>query len=173
MKRFSHSAWYICHPRVSNKTTDGCHWWSSKCKLLDHLSSHSLFSGKQIYLAITIDTRDQVLSISFMLFCVPVDGSVSGLPCWIPLHGTYIWIFIYNIIRFIMSPLLLLLLSEACPHQHSAWWNLGLIYLMIKPIQNRKNCFRYTKLMSHLNATICTTISYTLWVEWCIIIFLF
>ena len=31
----------------------------------------------------------------------------------------------------------------------------------------RKNCFRYLKLMSPLNAAICTTISYTLWVEWC------
>jgi acyl-CoA thioesterase FadM len=35
-------------------------------------------------------------------------------------------------------------------------------------IQNktRKNCFRYLKLTSPLNAAICTTISYTLWVEW-------
>jgi hypothetical protein len=35
-------------------------------------------------------------------------------------------------------------------------------------VQNktRKNCFRYLKLMSPLNAAICTTISYTLWVEW-------
>ena len=32
--------------------------------------------------------------------------------------------------------------------------------------ETRKNCFRYLKLMSPLNATICTTISYTLWVEW-------
>ena len=30
----------------------------------------------------------------------------------------------------------------------------------------RKNCFRYLQLMSPLNAAICTTISYTLWVEW-------
>jgi hypothetical protein len=30
----------------------------------------------------------------------------------------------------------------------------------------RKNCFRYLKLMSLLNAAICTTINYTLWVEW-------
>ena len=30
----------------------------------------------------------------------------------------------------------------------------------------RKNCFRYLKLMFPLNAAICTTISYTLWVEW-------
>jgi hypothetical protein len=30
----------------------------------------------------------------------------------------------------------------------------------------RKNCFRYLKFMSPLNAAICTTISYTLWVEW-------
>ena len=31
----------------------------------------------------------------------------------------------------------------------------------------RKNCFRYLKLTSPLNAAICTTISYTLiWVEW-------
>jgi hypothetical protein len=32
--------------------------------------------------------------------------------------------------------------------------------------KTRKNCFRYLKLMSSLNAAICTTISYTLWVEW-------
>jgi hypothetical protein len=32
--------------------------------------------------------------------------------------------------------------------------------------KTRKNCFRYLKLMSPLNAAICTTISYTLWVEW-------
>ena len=32
--------------------------------------------------------------------------------------------------------------------------------------ETRKNCFRYLKLMSPLNAAICTTISYTLWVEW-------
>jgi hypothetical protein len=31
--------------------------------------------------------------------------------------------------------------------------------------KTRKNCFRYLKLMSPLNAAICTTISYT-WVEW-------
>ena len=30
----------------------------------------------------------------------------------------------------------------------------------------RKNSFKYLKLMSPLNAAICTTISYTLWVEW-------
>ena len=30
----------------------------------------------------------------------------------------------------------------------------------------RKNCFRYLKLMSPLNAAVFTTISYTLWVEW-------
>ena len=30
----------------------------------------------------------------------------------------------------------------------------------------RKNCFRYLKLMSPLYAAICTTISYTFWVEW-------
>ena len=34
------------------------------------------------------------------------------------------------------------------------------------PNKTRKNCFRYLKLMSLLNAAICTTISYTLWVEW-------
>jgi hypothetical protein len=33
-------------------------------------------------------------------------------------------------------------------------------------ILTRKNCFRYLKLMSPLNVAICTTISYTLWVEW-------
>jgi hypothetical protein len=32
--------------------------------------------------------------------------------------------------------------------------------------KTRKNCFRYLKLMSSLNVAICTTISYTLWVEW-------
>ena len=32
--------------------------------------------------------------------------------------------------------------------------------------KTRKNCFRYLKLMSPLNASICTTISYTLWIEW-------
>ena len=32
--------------------------------------------------------------------------------------------------------------------------------------ETRKNCFRYLKLMSPLNAAICTTISYTLWVKW-------
>ena len=33
-------------------------------------------------------------------------------------------------------------------------------------IYTRKNCFRYLKLKSPLNASICTTISYSLWVEW-------
>ena len=33
-------------------------------------------------------------------------------------------------------------------------------------ILTRKNYFRYLKLMSPLNAAICTTIRYTLWVEW-------
>ena len=33
-------------------------------------------------------------------------------------------------------------------------------------IETRKNCFRYLQLMSPLNAAICTTISYTLRVEW-------
>ena len=32
--------------------------------------------------------------------------------------------------------------------------------------KTRKNCFRHLKLMSPLNVAICTTISYTLWVEW-------
>jgi hypothetical protein len=47
-----------------------------------------------------------------------------------------------------------------------------LMYLYVKAYINnnniltRKNCFRYLKLMSPLNAAICTTISYTLWVEW-------
>jgi hypothetical protein len=35
-----------------------------------------------------------------------------------------------------------------------------------KPNKTRKNCFRYLRLMSPLNAAICTTISYTLWVDW-------
>ena len=34
---------------------------------------------------------------------------------------------------------------------------------MLRQIKTRKNCFRYLKLMSPLNAAICTTISYTLW----------
>jgi acyl-CoA thioesterase FadM len=37
---------------------------------------------------------------------------------------------------------------------------------MQNTIKTRKNCFRYIRLMSPLNAAICTTISYTLWVEW-------
>ena len=37
---------------------------------------------------------------------------------------------------------------------------------MTKTIWTKKNSFRYQKLMSPLNAAICTTISYTLWVEW-------
>ena len=41
-------------------------------------------------------------------------------------------------------------------------WGLHLVIHLI----TRKNCFRYLKLMSPLNAAICTTISYTLWVEW-------
>jgi len=32
----------------------------------------------------------------------------------------------------------------------------------ITPEQTRKNCFRYLKLMSSLNAAICTTISYNI-----------
>ena len=31
--------------------------------------------------------------------------------------------------------------------------------------KTRKSCFRYLKLMSPLNAAICTTISYTFWIE--------
>jgi hypothetical protein len=38
--------------------------------------------------------------------------------------------------------------------------------VMTFTIKTRKNCFRYIRLMSPLNAAICTTISYTLWVEW-------
>jgi hypothetical protein len=42
---------------------------------------------------------------------------------------------------------------------------LAFIYKHI--VKTRKNCFRYLKLMSPLNAAIGTTIlSYTLWVEW-------
>jgi hypothetical protein len=37
----------------------------------------------------------------------------------------------------------------------------------VSDILTRKNCFRYLKLMSPLNVDICTTISYTLWVECC------
>jgi hypothetical protein len=33
-------------------------------------------------------------------------------------------------------------------------------------IKTRKNCFRNLKPMFPLNASICTTTSYTLWVEW-------
>ena len=47
------------------------------------------------------------------------------------------------------------------------------IYILLKVylaciwiVQTKKNCFRYLRLMSPLNAAICTTISYTLWVEW-------
>jgi hypothetical protein len=36
----------------------------------------------------------------------------------------------------------------------------------LKVMKISKNCFRYLKLMSPLNAAICTTISDTLWVEW-------
>ena len=82
------------------------------------------------------------------------------------------WKWFNNIRRYCKNSCLILYLflhdcnKSTNQHWHSAWWSLGLIYLMTKPIQNRKNCFRYTKLMSHLNATICTTISYTLRVEW-------
>ena len=37
---------------------------------------------------------------------------------------------------------------------------------MTRTRSTRKNCFRYLKFMSPLNTAICTTISYTLWVEW-------
>jgi acyl-CoA thioesterase FadM len=40
-----------------------------------------------------------------------------------------------------------------------------ILNIWYKQKQTRKNCFRYLKLMSPLNAAICTTISYTLWVE--------
>ena len=40
------------------------------------------------------------------------------------------------------------------------------IFLSVFKFLTRKNCFRYLKLISPLNAAICTTISYTLWVEW-------
>jgi hypothetical protein len=43
------------------------------------------------------------------------------------------------------------------------WWLTKHTMIHIK---TRKNCFRYLKLMSPLNAAICTTISYTLWVEY-------
>ena len=43
------------------------------------------------------------------------------------------------------------------------WW--GIIWILPSIDSTRKNCFRYIKLMSPLNAAICTTISYT-WVEW-------
>ena len=36
----------------------------------------------------------------------------------------------------------------------------------INQIKTRKNCFRYLKLVSPQNASICTPIGYTLWVEW-------
>jgi hypothetical protein len=39
-------------------------------------------------------------------------------------------------------------------------------YNISNTVTTRKNCFRYLKLMSPLNVAICTTISYTLWVEW-------
>ena len=37
---------------------------------------------------------------------------------------------------------------------------------MTRTRSTRKNCFRYLIFMSPLNTAICTTISYTLWVEW-------
>ena len=49
-------------------------------------------------------------------------------------------------------------------HDPFGWSELKINSLMSP---TRKNCFRYLKLMSPLNATISTTISYTLWVEWC------
>ena len=50
-------------------------------------------------------------------------------------------------------------------------WNdtvnlLGFTTSLLDKAITRKNCFRYLKLMSPLNAAICTTISYTLRVEW-------
>ena len=42
-------------------------------------------------------------------------------------------------------------------------WRLSNVQM--KTIWTRKDCFRYLKLMSPLNVTICTTISYILWVE--------
>ena len=42
-------------------------------------------------------------------------------------------------------------------------WRLSNVQM--KTILTKKNCFRYLKLMSPLNVAICTTISYTLWVE--------
>jgi hypothetical protein len=66
-------------------------------------------------------------------------------------HIVLVWFFL---------PLLLLLLSEACP-DHNFF-----VFPDRKQMKTRKNCFRYLKLMSPLNAAICTTISYTLRVEW-------
>jgi hypothetical protein len=47
------------------------------------------------------------------------------------------------------------------------WWKNQTLFLnqFLRESRNktRKNCFRYLKLMSPLNAAICTTISYTLW----------
>jgi hypothetical protein len=47
--------------------------------------------------------------------------------------------------------------------QHHTQWKATVFFCKLK---TRKNCFRYLKLMSPLNAAICTTISYTLWAEW-------
>jgi hypothetical protein len=46
------------------------------------------------------------------------------------------------------------------------WKKLNFFISVSKQKRTRKNCFRYLKLMSPLNVAICTTISYTLWVEW-------
>jgi hypothetical protein len=47
-----------------------------------------------------------------------------------------------------------------------SWYYENRIMVTSKQNKTRKNCFRYLRLMSPLNAAICTRISYTLWVEW-------
>ena len=66
--------------------------------------------------------------------------------------------------------LLLCTLKQIAPKSNlflkSCWLVKLWIWKFLNKNRTRKNCFRYLKHMSPLNAAICTTISYTLWVEW-------
>jgi hypothetical protein len=76
----------------------------------------------------------------------------------------------YRALDYVLKSIYVFLVNKYChwPHQKA----LIVLYLrtglwMFKKYKiTRKNCFRYLKLMSPLNAAICTTISYTIWVEW-------
>jgi hypothetical protein len=139
----------LCLVTPLTKFTHKCKWivyfqtmYSMWPKVLAHVKKIPIYSTKTIFFQ---KKYCEVISRWILTNFTPTHAELS-----------IFWLFIYSLCCYEWF-----LFVHNLNQTNKNW----LYIFYIFQLKTRKNCFRYLKFMSPLNAGICTTISCTLWVE--------